>query len=495
MRLRTRHARKAAAAAATACAAAVAASVLLAAPAAAEPADPPAGAAHTAFDTPDTDDCPFRRTPPPPVDASEEPLPDESAPSPLPVPSSPVGGARMGACGTVTPKGAPPLPDDVSAAGWVLADLETGQVLAAKDPHGRHRPASTIKTLFAAVTLDELNLDTVLTATAAEANIEGSRVGIGAGGQYTVHTLLRGLMMNSGNDAAQVLADEMGGTTATTSAMNALAEHLGALDTRTPTPSGLDGPGMSTSAYDLALIFRHDMQGPVFADLISHGPIEFPGYPKTQAQKEADLTTARRQLANGVEPIRLEETDPHTLDDAVDDADPDPATGLTPPLIGPDGDPVVAPDRPGFMIVNDNPLLTQYPGALGGKTGYTDDAGHTFIGAAQRDGRRLVVTLMDGTREPVAPWQQAASLLDYGFALADDAKVGTLVDPGTVGRDGAGEGSAGARSAVLAAPPGGAAEPAGNGSHGAGYYVAIATTAALVLLLTGGGVRLLRRRR
>src|SRR5699024_214389 len=114
--------------------------------------------------------------------------------------------------------------------------LDTGQVLAAKDPHGRHRPASTIKTLLAAVALDELDLDTVLTATAADANVEGSRVGIGPGGRYSVHMLLRGLMMNSGNDAARVLAGDMGGTEATTAAMNDLAEHLGALDTRAATP-------------------------------------------------------------------------------------------------------------------------------------------------------------------------------------------------------------------------------------------------------------------
>src|SRR5699024_9600979 len=63
-----------------------------------------------------------------------------------------------------------------------------------------------------------------------------------------------------------------------------------------------------------------------------------------------------------------------------------------------------------------------YPGALGGKTGFTDDARHTFIGAAERDGRRLAVVLLDGTAVPASPWQQAAALLDEGFA-ADDTVV------------------------------------------------------------------------
>ena len=78
---------------------------------------------------------------------------------------------------------------------------------------------------------------------------------------------------------------------------------------------------------------------------------------------------------------------------------------------------------------NDNQLLYNYPGALGGKTGYTDDAGQTFVGAANRDGRRLVAVLMHGTRLPIAPWQQAAHLLDYGFATAPGTQVGTLIEP------------------------------------------------------------------
>ena len=78
---------------------------------------------------------------------------------------------------------------------------------------------------------------------------------------------------------------------------------------------------------------------------------------------------------------------------------------------------------------NDNQLLYNYPGAMGGKTGYTDDAGQTFVGAANHDGRRLVAVLMHGTRQPIAPWEQAAHLLDYGFATPPGTKVGTLVEP------------------------------------------------------------------
>lgn len=332
----------------------------------------------TPFATPDTDDCPFASSPPPPIDSSEVPEPGETAPPALPVPADAVGGDALAECGTITPAGAPPLPADISATGWVLSDLDTGDVIAAKDPHGRYRPASTIKILLALVALDELDPNTTITATAEDAGVEGSAVGIGKGGVYTNLQLLQGLVMASGNDAAHALAVQLGGDDVTVAKMNAMAASLGALDTRTATPSGLDGPGMSSSAYDLALFFDAAMRDPTFARLISTETVEFPGYPR----------------------------DPAVPDDV---------------------------DRPGFLLSNDNPLLYNYDGALGGKTGYTDDARQTFVGGATKNGRRLAVTLMKGDVLPIRPWEQAARLLDYGFALPTGATVGQLVDRNSVG--------------------------------------------------------------
>ncbi len=339
------------------------------------PAPPPT---TTPFATPDTDACPNASIPPPPVDLSEEPKPGETAPPALPVPDDPIGGDALAECGTVTPDGAPPLPADISATGWVLSDLDTGVVLAAKDPHGRYRPASTIKILLALVVLDELDLNEIVVATAEDAGIEGSAVGIGKGGVYTTLQLVQGLVMASGNDAAHALAGRLGGVEETVEKMNEMAASLGALDTRTASPSGLDGPGMSSSAYDLALFFRTAMLDPTFARLISTETVDFPGYPR----------------------------DPSIPGDV---------------------------DKPGFLLANDNPLLFNYAGALGGKTGYTDDARQTFVGGATRDGRRLAVTLMMGEVVPIRPWEQAARLLDYGFALPAGSSVGELAEPGADG--------------------------------------------------------------
>src|ERR1051326_1867123 len=84
------------------------------------------------------------------------------------------------------------------------------------------------------------------------------------------------------------------------------------------------------------------------------------------------------------------------------------------------------------VLFRSNRLLAEYEGALGGKTGFTDLARHTYVGAAQRGGRRLVVTLLDAEPLPVRAWQQGASLLDWGFSLPSDASVGRLVNPGEV---------------------------------------------------------------
>ena len=300
--------------------------------------------------------CANHLAPPPPVDTSEKPAPGKQAPPPLAVPAAPVGGPRLAECGLITPDGALNPPDGNTAASWVVQDLDTGAVIAAKDPHSRQRPASLIKTLLALVVVTQLNPQQVLVATKEDAEQECTCVGLAAGGQYTVDQLLHGLLMHSGNDVAHALATALGGVDATVAKMNALAGRIGALDTRAATPSGLDGPGMSTSAYDLSLIFHYAMKQPEFARVVSTKNFEIP------------------------------------------------ATG----------------GKPAIPIFNDNKLLGVYPGFLGGKTGFTDDARHTYVGAAQRKGKRLAVVMLRAEQKPTKVVDQAAKLLDYGFALEDD---------------------------------------------------------------------------
>ena len=80
--------------------------------------------------------------------------------------------------------------------------------------------------------------------------------------------------------------------------------------------------------------------------------------------------------------------------------------------------PAVEGRSPGYQIQSQNPLRTTYPGDLGSKTGFTDAARHTFVTAAERNGRRLVVSIMDTENRPLPPPEQAVQLLDWGFARA-----------------------------------------------------------------------------
>ena len=264
------------------------------------------------------------------------------------------------------PVGSVPIPDG-PAQTWLVADLDSGQVLAARDENLRHPPASTIKVLLALVALDELSLDSSVVADEADSHVECNCVGVKAGRTYTARQLLDGLLLVSGNDAANTLAHMLGGPEATVAKMDAKAASLGAVNTHASTPSGLDGPGGSgwSTAHDLAVMFRAAMANPVFAQITAEPSAVFPGSP------------------------------------------------------GNDG------DRP---IANQDELLQRYPGAIGGKTGFTDAARKTFVGAAARGGRHLVVAMMYGLVHEGGPtyWDQAASLLDWGFALNPQSAIGAL---------------------------------------------------------------------
>jgi D-alanyl-D-alanine carboxypeptidase (penicillin-binding protein 5/6) len=311
--------------------------------------------------------CPDQVAPPPAVDSSEALAPAELSPTPVPEPAMPAGGSRMAECDYVLPPGAPPLPTDLGYQSWVIQDLDTGKILAAKDPHARERPASLIKLLLAAVVARDLNPATPVTGTQDDANQQGTRVGVGPGGQYNVGMLVNALLMASGNDCAYALAMQLGGVQAAVAKMNALARQLGATDTRAATPSGLDGPGMTSSAYDLSIFFRADMATPLLANAMHTVQMPFPGYGT----------------------------------------------------------------KPGYMINNDNLLLRTYPGDMGGKVGYTTDAQQTYANAAEQDGHRVALVMMRGDNKIAGRWQNARELMNYGFALenAHTAPVGYLVAP------------------------------------------------------------------
>ncbi|MGJ6964488.1 D-alanyl-D-alanine carboxypeptidase family protein [Streptosporangium sp. G11] len=187
----------------------------------------------------------------------------------------PVGGSRLGDRGLTLPPGVK-APPKTAAKAYVIADAETGEVLAAKDAHGRYLPASTLKALTALTLIPKLDKDRKIRPSMRAVNEEGSAVGLVPKPLYTVEDLFKALMLVSGNDCAMALAEANGGLSTTLADMNAEAKRLQAFDTVAKTPSGLDKPGQSSSAYDLALIARAGLANADFRRYISTKTDKFP---------------------------------------------------------------------------------------------------------------------------------------------------------------------------------------------------------------------------
>ncbi|MCF6525139.1 D-alanyl-D-alanine carboxypeptidase [Streptomyces sp. JJ36] len=399
---------------------------------------------------------------------------------------STIGGAKLGRPGTqVDPlpgEGAPKLPKKLSARSWIVADAESGNVLAAHNAHWELAPASTLKMLLADVLLPKY--PATMEYTVKREDLEGmgsgsSKVGVKEGLPYTVEDLWNGVFLRSGNDAVHVLCAINGGKKQTVAEMNAHARELRALDTHVVSPDGYDAPGQVSSAYDLTLIARSGMQKEDFRRYASTVRTRFPGEWKDDKGDEGD----KRGEEDGGGTTPTTRQTPEGDPEATADAKPDDEQRK----------------RKHFQIQNTNRLLTgdygldPYPGIAGVKNGYTSNAGHTFTGVAERDGRVLLVTVMnpqEGGSQEV--YKETAALFDWGFEAADAVRpVGELVPPGT------GEEQAGADTDEAGAKnPGGTQDPDGatvvsagaegpGGSGGGGMGIALGVAGGSVVVLTG----------
>jgi serine-type D-Ala-D-Ala carboxypeptidase (penicillin-binding protein 5/6) len=292
-----------------------------------------------------------------------------------------IGGDRLAGHGYIWDKtSGVPEPPHIEASSYVIADLETGNVLAAKDPHGQYRPASTLKTLTSITLIPRLNPAQKVRPSLNAVNASGSAVGLSTKMDYTVNDLFHGLLMQSGNDAAIALAEAYGGMAKTLDAMNAEARRIQALDTVARTPNGLDDDPPLTlreqhsSAYDLALIMKQGLTLPDFRKYVGAKLYQWPAEP-TKEEREKGKKTGGYEIG----------THDH-------------------------------------LLVGDS-----YPGMIGGKNGWTSHALGSFVGAATRQGHTIVISLMHAQSDF---WPDARELLNWGFAERDKvAPVGTLVNP------------------------------------------------------------------
>ena len=289
-----------------------------------------------------------------------------AAASPSPAAIGPaIGGAQLSGRGVLVnyPSRAVPRLPKIKASAWVIADAGTGQVLAAKDPHGWYRPASTLKVLTAISLIPALNPNAMVVASKQATTVSPNIVGLLRGHSYKVSDLFTALLTISANDAAMALAQATGSLSQGMAVINAEARHLQADDTVAVTPNGLDAPGQHTSAYDLALFARQGLQMPAFL--------------------KYDQTTSGQ--------FRISK-------------------------------------KKSVGLWNQNSLLATYPGALGGKIGWTSAAGATYVGMARRHGVTLIVSLLHCPA--LTEIKAGKSLLNWGFAVDGKVRpVGTLVGP------------------------------------------------------------------
>ena len=218
-----------------------------------------------------------------------------------------------------------------AAKGAVLIEASSGRVLLEKDKDEKLPNASTTKIMTAIITLEQPNLDEMFTVDAEAIKVEGSSMGLIEGDKVTLRTLAWGMLLASGNDAANAAAAKIcGSQQAFCERMNQKAAELGMRNTHFSSPSGLENGEHYTTAYDLALLARYAMKNEVFAEMVS--------------SKSAKLYF---------------------------------------------GDPPYH-----RWLTNHNRLLWQCEDCIGIKTGFTKAAGRCLVSAAQRDGLTLIAVTL-----------------------------------------------------------------------------------------------------
>lgn len=224
-------------------------------------------------------------------------------------------------------------PPRIEAAAAVLLDAETGAVLYSKSMHERRPMASTTKVMTALLALESGDLPPTITAGETVQSVAGSSLYLRAEDTVRREDLLAALLIQSANDAAVLIAEQLGGSVeGFADLMNRRALELGAQDTHFVNPHGLYDPDHYSSAYDLALITRAAYRHPRFADLV--------------ATKATEV-----EVPSAPEGVR--------------------------------------------RIINHNKLLWRADFVDGVKTGYVRQSGHCLIASGVKDGWRLISVVLD----------------------------------------------------------------------------------------------------
>jgi len=188
---------------------------------------------------------------------------------------------------------APPF---IEARSYILVDVDSGQILAARDPNVRVEPASTTKLMtaylvFQALKENRLALDQRIAVSNTVWRKPGSSMYIDTRMHVPVDDLIKGMLVQSGNDATNLLAETIGGTTdGFVPMMNAQALSLGMNSTTFKNPEGLPTPGHLTTAHDLAIMGIRILQDfPEYSHYFSIKHYYYPGTPPSNGTNRNQL--------------------------------------------------------------------------------------------------------------------------------------------------------------------------------------------------------------
>ncbi len=262
-------------------------------------------------------------------------------------------------------------PDNLYALSACLMDADSGRVLFEKNGTMHRANASTTKIMTLILTLENADMDSLVTVSEYAARQPDVQLNINTGEQYLLRDLCYSLMLESHNDSAVAIAEHVGGSVeAFAKRMTAKAKEIGCTDTLFLTPNGLDAKNESgshgTTAVDLARIMSYCIM---------------------RSPKKAEF-------------LEITRTPSYTFSNKV---------------TGSDG--TVSDGARQFTCHNHNAFLQMMEGALSGKTGFTGEAGYCYVGAVKRDNRTFVVALL-GCGWPgnkTYKWKDTAKLMQYGI--------------------------------------------------------------------------------
>ncbi len=262
-------------------------------------------------------------------------------------------------------------PENLYSTGAVLMDGDSGRVLYGKNEDAPLAMASTTKIMTCILALEYGTPGQIVTFSDTAAAMPDVQMNARAGEQYYLKDLLYSLMLESHNDSAVAVAEGISGSVEKFAAlMNKKAEAIGCTHTNFVTPNGLDdtneGGEHCTSPKDLALIMRYCVALSSKAD-------EFLEITGTASYSFSEITGKRNVFCS-----------------------------------------------------NHNALLSSYPGAVSGKTGFTGKAGYCYVGAAKRDGKLMIISLLGAGWYPHKSykWKDAVKLYNYGFDNYSYQKLG-----------------------------------------------------------------------